>query len=151
MRCLRRIARITWQDKIPNTEALQRCELSGIEAFIIKAQLRWVSHVRRMSDSRIPKATFYAELPSGTRPNCRPLLRFKNNLKANLSPGIDPATWEDLAGNRSKWRKACLTGVQHFEEVCIATTVEKRSRRKGSTSQSVPAESTDTRPFTCDL
>jgi len=71
-----------------------------------------------------------------------------------LSPtkGIDPATWEDLAGNRSKWQKACLTGVQHFEEVRIATAVEKRSRRKGFTSQSIPAaESTDTtRPFTCD-
>jgi len=152
MRCLRRIARITWQDKIPNTEVLQRCEISGIEAFIIKAQLHWVGHVRRMSDSRIPKATFYAELLSGTRPNCRPLLHFKDNLKANLlSTGIDPATWEYLAGNRSKWQKACLTGVQHFEEVRIATAVGKRSRWKGSTSQSVPAaKSTDTRRFTCD-
>jgi len=84
MRCLRRIARITWHDKIPNTEMLQRCEIFGIEAFIIKAQLRWVGHVRRMSDGRTPKATFFAELPSVTRPNCRPLLRFKENFKANL-------------------------------------------------------------------
>jgi len=131
---------------------LQRCEISGIEAFIIKAQLRWVGHVRRMSDSWIPKATFYAELLSGTRPNCRQLLRFKDSLKANLlSTGIDPATWEDLADNRSKWQKACLTGVQHFEEVYIVTAVEKRSRRKGSASQSVPAaKSADTRRFTCD-
>jgi len=61
-----------------------------------------------MSDSRIPKATFYAELRSGTRPNCRLLLRFKDNLKANVvSTGIDPTTWEDLGGNRSKWQKAC--------------------------------------------
>jgi len=76
----------------------------------------------------------------------------KDNLKANiLSKGIDSATWEDLAGNRSKWQKAYLTGVQHFEEVRIATAVEKRSRRKGSTRQSVPAvKSTDTRRFTCD-
>ena len=131
---------------------LRVCEISGIEAFIIKAQLRWVGHVRRMPDSRIPKANLYAELLSGTRPNCRPLLRFKDNLKANLlSTGIDPATWEDLADNRSKWQKACLTGVQHFEEFRIVTAVEKRSRRKGSTSQSVPADkSADTRRFTCD-
>jgi len=71
-----------------------------------------------------------------------------NGVKQGLlSTGIDLATWEDLAGNRSKRQKACLTGVQYFEEVRIATAVEKRSRRKGSTSQSVPAaESTDTRP-----
>ena len=152
MRCLRRIARIKWQDKTPSTEVLRRCEIPGIEAFVIKAQLRWVGHVHRMSDSRIPKATFYAELSSGTRPNCRPLLRFKDNFKANLlSTGIDPKTWEDLASDRSKWRKACSTGVQHFEDVRIAKAEEKRSRRKGSTSQSVPAaESSDsTRSFIC--
>ena len=152
MRCLRRIARIKWQDKTPSTEVLRRCEIPGIEAFVIKAQLRWVGHVHRMSDSRIPKATFYAELSSGTRPNCRPLLRLKDNFKANLlSTGIDPKTWEDLASDRSKWRKACSTGVQHFEDVRIAKAEEKRSRRKGSTSQSVPAaESSDsTRSFIC--
>ena len=106
-----------------------------------------------MSDNRIPKATFYAELLSGTRPNCRPLLRFKDNLKANLlSMGIDPATWEDLATTDLNGRKlASPGGVQHFEEVCIVTAVEKRSRRKGFTSQSVPAaKSADTRRFTCN-
>ena len=44
-----------------------------------------------------------------------------------------------------------LHTTQHFEEVRIATAVEKRSRRKGFTSQSVPAaKSTDTTRFTCD-
>ena len=52
---------------------------------------------------------------------------------------IDPITWEDLADNRYKWQKACIIGVQYFEAVCIATAIEKRSRRKGFTGQSVPA------------
>jgi len=55
MRCLRRIARIKRQDKTSNTEVLRRCEISGIEAFIIKAQLRWVGHVPknvRLQDSK---------------------------------------------------------------------------------------------------
>jgi len=91
-----------------------------------------------MFDIRISKATFYTELPSGTRPNYQPLLRFKDNFKDSLlSTATDPTTWEDLADNRSKWWKSCITGVQHFEAVRIATAVEKRSWWKGSTSQSV--------------
>ena len=39
MRCLCRIARIKWQDKIPNTEVLHGCTISGTEALIIRAQL----------------------------------------------------------------------------------------------------------------
>jgi len=80
-------------NKIPNTEVLSRCEISGIEAFIIKCHLRWASHVRRMPDSRIPKARFYAELQSGSMFRGRPLLRYKDNVKANMkSTGIDPKT-----------------------------------------------------------
>ena len=60
MRCLRHNARTKWQDKTSNTEVLRRCEISSTEAFMIKAQLRWVGHVHRMSVSRISKAAFYA-------------------------------------------------------------------------------------------
>ena len=35
MRCLRRIARIKWQDKTPSTEVLRRCEIPGIEARVL--------------------------------------------------------------------------------------------------------------------
>ena len=45
MRCLRRIAHIRWQDKRPNTEVLQICNISGIEALTIAAQFRWTGHV----------------------------------------------------------------------------------------------------------
>ena len=50
MRCLRKIAGIKWQDRVPNTEVLRLCGISGIEAFLLAAQLRWVGHVVRMDD-----------------------------------------------------------------------------------------------------
>ena len=40
MRCLRRIAHIKWQDKVPNTQVLDKCDISGIEAFILSHRLR---------------------------------------------------------------------------------------------------------------
>jgi len=40
LRCLRKIAGIQWQDRIPNTEVLQMCGIPGFEALILKSQLR---------------------------------------------------------------------------------------------------------------
>ena len=63
--------------------------------------------------------SFNAGLLTGIRPNCRPLLHFKDNLKANpLSMGTHPdhnLERPSSADNRCKWWKACLTGVQHWE------------------------------------
>ena len=63
--CLRKICGISWKDKLPNTVVLKCCKLDGIEALLIKCQLRWAGHVVRMEDNRIPKAVFYGELTSG--------------------------------------------------------------------------------------
>ena len=50
MRHLRCLMGIKWQDKITNNEVLQRAKMDGIEAMLMRAQLRWVGHVQRMSD-----------------------------------------------------------------------------------------------------
>jgi len=43
------------------------CDITGIEAMLLQAQLRWVGHVVRMPDIRIPKQVFYGELEAGRR------------------------------------------------------------------------------------
>ena len=53
-------ARVKWQDRIPNTDLLNTCGIMGLEAFLLKAQLRWLGHIMRMPDSRIPKQVFLA-------------------------------------------------------------------------------------------
>ena len=58
LRCLRKIVGIKWQDKLTNTEVLQICGITGIKAFLLQAQLRWVGHLMRMPDDRIPKQVF---------------------------------------------------------------------------------------------
>ena len=73
MRCKRRIAGIKWQDRVPNTEVLHLCGITGIEAFLLQAQFRWVGHVVRMQDDCIPKQILYGQLSSGKRRQCGPV------------------------------------------------------------------------------
>ncbi|XP_039386731.1 uncharacterized protein LOC120401127, partial [Mauremys reevesii] len=53
--CLRRLLRIRWQDKVPETEVLSRAGLLSVHTLLMKAQIRWAGHVVRMPDNRIPK------------------------------------------------------------------------------------------------
>ena len=59
MHCLRSICGIKWQDKARYSDVLQRCNITGIEAFLIKIHLRWAEYLVQMDDTRVPKQHFY--------------------------------------------------------------------------------------------
>jgi len=103
------------------TEVLQICSISGIEAFLISAQLCWTGHVISMSENRLPKQAFDSQLEHGTRSHGGQRKRYKDMLKHSLKAcSIDPKELETLAGNRSSWRAMCKALVQHFESELIA-------------------------------
>ncbi|CAH1252113.1 OBSCN [Branchiostoma lanceolatum] len=105
MRCMRRILGISWKDKVTNTEVLSRAGLPTMFTLLRQRRLRWLGHVRRMEDGRIPKDLLYGELISGKRRTGRPQLRFKDVCKRDLKAlDIDTEHWEDLASDRSRWR-----------------------------------------------
>jgi hypothetical protein len=69
-----------------------------------------------MQDGCIPKDMLYGELATGNRPAGRPVLRYKDVCKRDLTTtGIDPLNWEQLAGDRSGWRQAVRGGVRTGE------------------------------------
>ena len=61
--CLRRLLKIKWQDKIPDTEVLKKAGMQSMHIVLKLAQLRWTGHV--MPDERRPKKVFYGELQEG--------------------------------------------------------------------------------------
>ena len=100
--CLRRNLGISWQDHIPNTKVLARVGSLSMYALLTKRRLRWLGHVTRMHDGRLPKDILYGELATGSRPTGRPTLRYKDMLKRDLKAGgIAPAGFEELAADRS--------------------------------------------------
>ncbi|XP_072047132.1 uncharacterized protein [Amphiura filiformis] len=94
---------ITWQDRVPNGEVLQRAKMESVEAILVKSQLRWAGHVVRMPDERLPKAVMYAELTEGKRKCDGQKLRYRDVVKRHLNTAdMDVDTWETKA---SDWRK----------------------------------------------
>ena len=148
LRCLRKILRIKQEDRIPDTEVLERAEAESIFAILKRSQLRWAGHVYRMDDNRIPKKLLYGELTEGKRSHGGQKKRFKDTLKATLKDcQIDPDHWEELALDRSAWRQKTKAGVKQFEANRIAEQKRKREVRKSrststdSSSQLIPFNS----------
>ena len=55
LRNIRRILDISWQDKVTNAEVLSRADLPSMYTLLRQRRLRWLGHVHRMEDGRIPK------------------------------------------------------------------------------------------------
>jgi hypothetical protein len=55
MRCLRRILGITWSDRVTNNEVLQQAKIPSMVTLLRQRRIRWLGHVHRMDDGRIPK------------------------------------------------------------------------------------------------
>ena len=133
MRHLCIILRIKWQDMFPNTEVLKIAQTISIEAYLIKAQLRWTDHVLRMENVRLPKDQLYGELKGGSRFIGGQSKRFKDTLKHCLSVcNIDTDKWESTAQDRIQWKSSVQDGSNVFENERVATAEEKRKKKKSN-------------------
>ena len=93
--CLRKLLKIKWQDRIPDTEVLKRTgytysseistvKMQSIHILLKLAQLRWTGHVTRIPDERLPKKILYGEFQVGKRSHGGQKKRYKDTLKTSL-------------------------------------------------------------------
>ena len=94
--CLRKLLKIRWQDKIPDTEVLKKAKLQSVHTLLKLAQLRWTGHFTRMPDERLPKK-FSME-------NCKKESAHKvakrNATKTPLKPHLRISIFQLSPGNR---------------------------------------------------
>nr|VZI14702.1 unnamed protein product [Spirometra erinaceieuropaei] len=129
--CLRRILRLNWQDRIPDTEVLERTGILSIYSMLRQMQLRWSGHLVRMDDERLPKRLFYGDVATGSRRQGGQIRRYKDTLKSSLKRlHINPTNWEELARDRPTWRRTVKTGAAIYEPNRIAVAKVKREVRK---------------------
>ena len=146
-RCLRTILNIHWSEFVSNVEVLEQAKLTSIEAMLLKSQLRWVGHVSRMEEHRLPKIALYGELSSGHLNIGAPKKRNKDTLKKALGAcDIDHHQWTTLDADRDTWRQTIHQAVSSVEENRMDSLKEKRHRRKTRVaSVSIPDQT-----FTCN-
>ena len=130
-RCLRKLLRITWEDKRTNASILEEAGATTAESIIIHNQLRWTGHVVRMPDHRLPKQLLFSQLMEGSRKHGGQHKRFKDTLKSNLRKfAINTDCWETLAKDRSRWRSLLNQGHHVFEASLKEAAEDKRKKRK---------------------
>ena len=149
MRCLRRLLGITWQDRETNTTVLTRAGIPSMFAILTQRRLRWLGHVCRMDDGRIPKDILYSELATGSRATGRPNLRYKDACKRDLRAcGINPHDLEMTTSDRTNWRSTVKNGVRQAEERREAHWGRKRTLRR-QRLQSAPVATAHNNDYIC--
>nr|VZI01517.1 unnamed protein product [Spirometra erinaceieuropaei] len=124
--CLRRILSLNWQDRIPDTDVLERTGILSIYSMLRQMQLRWSGHLVRMDDERLPKRLFYGDVAMGFRRQGGQIRRYKDTLKSSLKRlQINPTNWEEPAHYRPTWRRAVKTGAAIYEANRIAAPKAK--------------------------
>ncbi|VDL90113.1 unnamed protein product [Schistocephalus solidus] len=78
LNCLRRILKLIWQDRIPDTEVLEWTGILSIHAMLRQVQLRWRGHLVRMDDERLSKRVFYGDVATGARQQGGQKRRYKD-------------------------------------------------------------------------
>ena len=104
--------------------------MESVEATLAATQLRWLGHVARMNDSRIPKKILYGELAEGKRKQGGQKLRYKDVAKRHLKAmDLDVNSWEDRAADRGRWRSSLYNGRQTIHRKMVAATELRHYRR----------------------
>ena len=85
LRSIRRILGISRKDRVSNDEVLSRAGHLSMYTLLSQRRLRWLGHVHRMNDGRIPKDTMYGELASRKSIIGRPWLRYQDVCTSDMN------------------------------------------------------------------
>ena len=130
IRCLQRILGLRWQDKVPHSDILQRARTTSIEAMLARKQLRWVGHVFRMPEHRLPRQTLYGQLNEARRNPGGQKKRYKDQIRTTMKKcNIIPKELETNASDRKQWRALCKEGCSQLEIARNLAREERRLRR----------------------
>ncbi|WKY01902.1 hypothetical protein Q1695_015705 [Nippostrongylus brasiliensis] len=105
-KCLRRIMKIRYADRITNVELLRRCRSKDLAEIVAERRLRFAGHILRMSMCRLPRLAMEWIPPNGKRPRGRPRNTWRRTFLNDLKMmNIPKQECEEVAQDRQRWRE----------------------------------------------
>ena len=108
LRCLRTICSLSLMDKVPNDKILQMCNTSCASDIVRYRRLRWLGHVARMGNDRLPKMMMFSTL-EGAGKRGRPIKSWNDCVRKDLDSLGLTLTWWKRCQDRASWKAVIET------------------------------------------
>lgn len=105
--CLRQILGVRLCDRHTLEHIRQQCGTVSLAAYLQAARLRWLGHVVRMDEGRMPHVVLFSGLYGAKRPTGRPPMRWETRVRRDLLQLGLPTTLSELSDHcvmRGPWR-----------------------------------------------
>ena len=93
--CLRKLLKIKWQYRIPDTEVLKRTGMQSVHTLLKFSQLRWTSHVTRMLNVYQRKSSM-----ENYKLENAPMVVRRSETRTASKPPLKTSTYQQSRGNR---------------------------------------------------
>ena len=143
IRRLQLIHGLRWWNKVTHSEIRSWAEVPSIESMLLHCLLRWLIHVIRMPDSRLPHRVLYGQLKHGYRSVGGQKNRFKDHINAlHKKSNIPFNMLEALASDRATCRTTCAYGIScldaEYNRVCNRNAIANTSMTHRPAHLSIP-------------
>ena len=143
MRCLRVILGVSRWDRMRDTELRSLGGLERVEVMIMRRRLRWLGHVERMKESRIPRCLLVCKPAFGKRSAGGQKRRWNDVLMGDLKRCDLLEDWRESAQDRGAWRCFVAEALADLNANMESQEKERKDVGKKRREEGVSSEALD--------
>jgi len=143
--CLRVILGVSRWDNMRNTDLRSKAGVDRVEVMILRRRLRWLGHLERMEDSRLPKCLLVSRPTVGKRSVGGQKRRWNDAVMEDLKKCDLLADWREVARERVAWRGVVKLSADTLNQQLEISEKERKDQRKNRREGEHPVSA----PFVC--